>query len=108
MCATAAGRDPSAMSPSRSASTPFAAATAPAPTATACAPSATKGRAVQRVRGGRVNGVVILEDVGWSHFVSFFSHKSENMNVCTAAKNTFRTSKHTHTHTHSHTPSNSS
>lgn len=49
-CVTAAGKDPSVMSPSRSASTLFAAATARAPTATVCAPSATKGRAVERVR----------------------------------------------------------
>ncbi len=63
MCVTAAGRDPSVMSPSRSASTLFAAATAPAPTATVYAPLATKGRTVQRVRRGRVNGVVILKDV---------------------------------------------
>ncbi len=72
MCVTAAGRDPSVMSPSRSASTPFAAATAPAPTATACAPSATKGRAVQRVRGERVDGVVILKDAGWFYLCQLF------------------------------------
>lgn len=54
VCATAAGRDQSATSPSRSASTLSAAATAPAPTETACAPSAIKGRAVHRVRGDGV------------------------------------------------------
>lgn len=63
MCVTAAGRDQSAMSLSRSASILFAAAMAPALTATVCAPLATKGRAVERVREGRVNGVMILEDV---------------------------------------------
>lgn len=67
MCVTAAGRDPSATSLSHSASTLFAAATAPALTATVCAPSATKGRAVERVRESRVNGVMILEAEAWFH-----------------------------------------
>lgn len=76
MCVTAAGKDPSVMSLSRSASTLFAAATAPAPMATVRAPSATKGRAVQRVRGGRVNGVV-----RWFNVCQFLSASASVQNM---------------------------